>query len=196
MNENNKDFTQKAYEFMTDRNSRSRVSDDHSRATFFINDESLEQIEHLCAYIEVLGSVDGNLASERVEDHDNRNKYRRLSKGFKSTVVNMALDNLLENFIESHGSLPITEKVRFKSSDGLYHRAFKIVDGKNVYFSELDNRGNEILYFSNTVSTELFATSEEIEELFNKRLKQSGIVVDEVVEDVPTKRSILDELED
>lgn len=195
MNENNKSFLNKAYEHKQERDARYLVTDDHSRATFHIADETIERINDICSYMEVLSGIGGVFSSERVEDYSNHEKYRKLAKGFKSTIVNMALDNIITDFEKSHGKLPKVDRVRFMSSDKTYHRAFKIVDDENVYFSELDNRGNELLYFSNTVATELFATSEEIEKLFNQRLKLAGKFEDEVIEDVPTKRSILDELE-
>lgn len=189
----NKEFTDKVFEHIANRSANARISDSFSRSTYFISNDSIEALDNICRYVELLGSVDGEFASSRGEDSQ---RYRILSKSFKSVAVNMVLDSLIEQFTDEHDGVPIVEKVRyFNKQDKLYYRAFLVTDEDNIYYQELDNRGNTIKFYSNTVSDHLFATEDEMNALFRKRQKEAGVIVDETIEEKPTKRSILDELD-
>ncbi|MEJ7195111.1 hypothetical protein WL277_11975, partial [Staphylococcus epidermidis] len=106
------------------------------RSTFLVDDDTLEKLQNLVDYMEASNGLDSkyhdNLTVKQIRDN------RLLSKGFKSKVVNYALDTIMEQWESDEGLIPKVDKVRYKTSEGKYNRAFRFEENGDLYYLEQD----------------------------------------------------------
>ncbi|MCG2355677.1 hypothetical protein K4S27_11095 [Staphylococcus epidermidis] len=155
-------------EYSDTRMTSGRINETHTRSTFLVDDETLEKLQNLVDYMEASNGLNSkyhdNLTLKQIRDN------RLLSKGFKSKVVNYALDTIIEQWESDEGLIPKVNKVRYKTTEGKYHRVFKFEENGDLYYLEQDNRGNEVKFlstgkgFSESEINDLFVKKEEIAE--------------------------------
>ncbi|MEJ7151706.1 hypothetical protein WL544_12145 [Staphylococcus epidermidis] len=153
----------KIEEYSDTRMTSGRINETHKRSTFLVDDDTLEKLQNLVDYMEASNGLDSkyhdNLTVKQIRDN------RLLSKGFKSKVVNYALDTIMEQWESDEGLIPKVDKVRYKTSEGKYNRAFRFEENGDLYYLEQDNRGNEVKF----LSTGKGFSESEINELFNEK---------------------------
>lgn len=153
----------KIEEYSDTRMTSGRINETHKRSTFLVDDDTLEKLQNLVDYMEASNGLDSkyhdNLTVKQIRDN------RLLSKGFKSKVVNYALDTIMEKWESDEGLIPKVDKVRYKTPEGKYNRAFRFEENGDLYYLEQDNRGNEVKF----LSTGKGFSESEINELFNEK---------------------------
>lgn len=154
LNERLKDYSIK-------RMSDSIISENHSRSTYLIEDETLKKLNSLVSYVQAINGIDStnNKNMSRTEI----NRSRALTKGFKSKSVNYAIQQFLNQWEAEEGLIP---NVQYKKSkvDKVFHHYYLFSENGETYGIEQDNRGRELQY----LSTENDDKKEFIEEWFNK----------------------------
>lgn len=155
----------KIEEYSDERMTSGRINETHKRSTFLVDQDTLDKLQNLVDLMEGtngLGSkYQDNLTTKQARDN------RLLAKGFKSKIINYALDTVLEEWESTEGLIPNVEKVRYKTTEGTYNRAFKFEENGVLYYLEQNNRGHEVKY----LATDSGITEDEINELFNEKVE-------------------------
>lgn len=166
-NSDNLNIKDRIEEYSDERITSGRVSETHKRATFLIDSDTLDKLQNLVDLIEATNSLESkyqdNLTTKQVRTN------RLLAKGFKSKLINYALNSVMEDWESSQGLIPEVEKIKYKKSDGTYNRVFKFEENGTLYLLEQNNRGVEQRF----MSTDSGDTKEEIDNLFNSFEDQS-----------------------
>lgn len=152
-------------EYSDERMTSGRINETHKRSTFLVDQDTLDKLQNLVDLMEGTNGLDSkyqdNLTTKQARD------ARLLAKGFKSKIINYALDTVLEEWESTEGLIPNVEKVRYKTTDGTYNRAFKFEENGVLYYLEQSNRGIEVKY----LATDSGNTEDEINEKFNKKVE-------------------------
>lgn len=168
-------FLEEIKQYTDERNNNQRVTQDHTRATFLIDNESLSELDDLVDYMEALGAVDGGDLVKVKGIGKDLDKYRVISKNFKSRFINFCIKEGLKAWKDKEDEIPDIDRARFPVGDDEYWRAFKIKDQHDhVYYTEQDNRGHQKAYLTTNPEekrTDKQATEEYINELFEKKQK-------------------------
>lgn len=155
----------KIEEYSDERMTSGRINETHKRSTFLVDQDTLDKLQNLVDLMEGTNGLDSkyqdNLTTKQARD------ARLLAKGFKSKIINYALDTVLEEWESTEGLIPNVEKVRYKTTEGTYNRAFKFEENGVLYYLEQNNRGIEVKY----LATDSGITADEINELFNKKVE-------------------------
>lgn len=155
----------KIEEYSDERMTSGRINETHKRSTFLVDQDTLDKLQNLVDLMEGTNGLDSkyqdNLTTKQARDN------RLLAKGFKSKIINYALDTVLEEWESTEGLIPNVEKVRYKNPEGTYNRAFKFEENGVLYYLEQNNRGHEVKY----LATDSGITEDEINELFNEKVK-------------------------
>ncbi|MCE5030063.1 hypothetical protein KJB99_10205 [Staphylococcus epidermidis] len=155
----------KIEEYSDERMTSGRINETHKRSTFLVDQDTLDKLQNLVDLMEGTNGLDSkyqdNLTTKQARDN------RLLAKGFKSKIINYALDTVLEEWESTEGLIPNVEKVRYKTTEGTYNRAFKFEENGVLYYLEQNNRGHEVKY----LATDSGITEDEINELFNEKLE-------------------------
>ena len=155
----------KIEEYSDERMTSGRINETHKRSTFLVDQDTLDKLQNLVDLMEGTNGLDSkyqdNLTTKQARD------ARLLAKGFKSKIINYALDTVLEEWESTEGLIPNVEKVRYKTTEGTYNRAFKFEENGVLYYLEQNNRGHEVEY----LATDSGNTKDEINELFNKKVE-------------------------
>lgn len=150
-------------EYSDERMTSGRINETHKRSTMLLDNDTLNKLQNLVDLMESTNGLDSkyqnNLTTKQARDN------RLLAKGFKSKIVNYALDTVLEEWESTEGLIPNVEKVRYKTTDGTYNRAFKFEENGVLYYLEQNNRGVEVKY----LATDSGITADEINELFTEK---------------------------
>jgi hypothetical protein len=150
-------------EYSNTRMTSGRINETHQRATFLVDQDTLDKLQNLVDLMEGTNGLDSkyqdNLTTKQARD------ARLLAKGFKSKIINYALDTVLEEWESTEGLIPNVEKVRYKTTEGTYNRAFKFEENGVLYYLEQSNRGIEVKY----LATDSGITADEINELFTEK---------------------------
>lgn len=166
-NSDNLSIKDRIEEYSDERLTSGRINETHKRATFLIDSDTLDKLQNLVDLIEATNSLESkyqdNLTTKQVRTN------RLLAKGFKSKLINYALNSVMEEWESSQGLIPNVEKLRYKKSDGTYNRVFKFEENGTLYLLEQNNRGVEQRF----MSTDSGDTKEEIDNLFNSFEDQS-----------------------
>lgn len=166
-NSDNLSIKDRIEEYSDERLTSGRINETHKRATFLIDSDTLDKLQNLVDLIEATNSLESkyqdNLTTKQVRTN------RLLAKGFKSKLINFALNSVMEDWESSQGLIPEVEKIRYKKSDGTYNRVFKFEENGTLYLLEQNNRGVEQRF----MSTDSGDTKEEIDNLFNSFEDQS-----------------------
>lgn len=166
-NSDNLSIKDRIEEYSDERLTSGRINETHKRATFLIDSDTLDKLQNLVDLIEATNSLESkyqdNLTTKQVRTN------RLLAKGFKSKLINYALNSVMEEWESSQGLIPEVEKIRYKKSDGTYNRVFKFEENGTLYLLEQNNRGVEQRF----MSTDSGDTKEEIDNLFNSFEDQS-----------------------
>lgn len=158
----------KIEEYSDTRMTSGRINETHKRSTFLVDDDTLDKLQNLVDYMEASNGLNSKY-------HDNLTvkqiRYNRLlSKGFKSKIVNYALDTIMEQWESDEGLIPKVDKVRYKTPEGKYNRVFRFIENGDLYYLEQDNRGNEVKF----LSTGKGFSETEINELFDEKVELFG----------------------
>lgn len=155
----------KIEEYSDERMTSGRINETHKRSTFLVDQDTLDKLQNLVDLMEGTNGLDSkykdNLTTKQARDN------RLLAKGFKSKIINYALDTVLEEWESTEGLIPNVEKVRYKTTEGTYNRAFKFEENGVLYYLEQNNRGHEVKY----LATDSGITEDEINELFNEKVE-------------------------
>ena len=155
----------KIEEYSDERMTSGRINETHKRSTFLVDQDTLDKLQNLVDLMEGTNGLDSkyqdNLTTKQARD------ARLLAKGFKSKIINYALDTVLEEWESTEGLIPNVEKVRYKTTEGTYNRAFKFEENGVLYYLEQNNRGHEVEY----LATDSGNTEDEINEKFNKKVE-------------------------
>lgn len=155
----------KIEEYSDERMTSGRINETHKRSTFLVDKDTLDKLQNLVDLMEGTNGLDSkyqdNLTTKQARD------ARLLAKGFKSKIINYALDTVLEEWESTEGLIPNVEKVRYKTTEGTYNRAFKFEENGVLYYLEQNNRGHEVKY----LATDSGITEDEINELFNEKIE-------------------------
>ena len=166
-NSDNLSIKDRIEEYSDERLTSGRINETHKRATFLIDSDTLDKLQNLVDLIEATNSLESkyqdNLTTKQVRTN------RLLAKGFKSKLINFALNSVMEDWESSQGLIPEVEKIRYKKRDGTYNRVFKFEENGTLYLLEQNNRGVEQRF----MSTDSGDTKEEIDNLFNSFEDQS-----------------------
>ena len=153
----------KIEEYSDERMTSGRINETHKRSTFLVDQDTLDKLQNLVDLMEGTNGLDSkyqdNLTTKQARDN------RLLAKGFKSKIINYALDTVLEEWESTEGLIPNVEKVRYKTTEGTYNRAFKFEENGVLYYLEQNNRGIEVKY----LATDSGITADEINELFTEK---------------------------
>lgn len=153
----------KVEEYSDERMTSGRINETHKRSTFLVDQDTLDKLQNLVDLMEGTNGLDSkyqdNLTTKQARDN------RLLAKGFKSKIINYALDTVLEEWESTEGLIPNVEKLRYKTTDGTYNRVFKFEENGVLYYLEQNNRGREIKY----LATDSSITVDEINELFTEK---------------------------
>ena len=153
----------KIEEYSDERMTSGRINETHKRSTFLVDQDTLDKLQNLVDLMEGTNGLDSkyqdNLTTKQARD------ARLLAKGFKSKIINYALDTVLEELESTEGLIPNVEKVRYKTTEGTYNRAFKFEENGVLYYLEQNNRGIEVKY----LATDSGITADEINELFTEK---------------------------
>ncbi|MCD8835053.1 hypothetical protein K2V58_12320 [Staphylococcus arlettae] len=155
----------KIEEYSDERMTSGRINETHKRSTMLLDQDTLSKLQNLVDLMEGTNGLDSkyqdNLTTKQARDN------RLLAKGFKSKIINYALDTVLEEWESTEGLIPNVEKVRYKTTEGTYNRAFKFEENGVLYYLEQNNRGHEVKY----LATDSGITEDEINELFNEKVE-------------------------
>ncbi|EGQ3068521.1 hypothetical protein KEI82_002495 [Staphylococcus pseudintermedius] len=157
---------EKIKEYSEKRMSQGYINETHKRATFLIDSNTLDKIQNLVDYMEAT-----NALSSKYQNHltvEQARNERLLAKGFKSKIVNYALDTVIELWESENDIIPNIDKVRYKTKDGTYNRAFRFRKDNVLYYLEQSNRGEEVKF----LSTKSGGTEEEINKEFENKLNK------------------------
>lgn len=167
-------FLDKIKEYTDVRNNQI-VTQDHTRSTFLLDNKSLSELDDLVDYMEALGASDGGDLVQVKGVGKDLDKYRIISKNFKSRFVNYCIKEGLKSWKDKEGKIPDIDRARFPVGNNEYWRAFKIKDEHDhVYYTEQDNRGHQQKYLTTDpkeTRTDKQATEEYINELFEEKQK-------------------------
>lgn len=161
-----KDIRERLEDFSDRRMVSGRISELSSRATFLVSDDVLSKLSDLVDHMEAISSLDSKLNEDKTlkEIRD----MRLFSKGFKSKFIGYALESAINEWESEIGVIPQTERVRYKSQDGTYHRTFKFKEEGVLYLITQSNRGHEIEFLTSNKTSE-----DEINAKFDKYVKLS-----------------------
>lgn len=164
-NSDNLSIKDKIEEYSDERMTSGRINESHKRATFLVDEETLDKLQNLIDLMEATNAIDSyyqdNLTKKQIRSN------RLLAKGFKSKFINFSLSTMLDEIENSEGTIPNVDKARYKTSDGTYNRAFRFKQDNVLYGMEQNNRGKEIKFMSTANGN----TEQEINEWFESKLQ-------------------------
>ncbi|MDK3656243.1 hypothetical protein O0A22_11555 [Staphylococcus pseudintermedius] len=163
------DIKERIKEYSTTRMSLGRINETHKRSTFLIDSDTLDKMQNLVDYMEATNALDSKYQNHLTVEQARND--RLLAKGFKSKLVNYALDTVLDAWEAENDIIPKIDKVRYKTKDGTYNRAFRFKKDNILYYLEQSNRGREIKF----MSTELNSTEDEINKEFEDKIKKEEL---------------------
>lgn len=138
------------------------INESNKRATFLVEEETLRELDDLVNFVEATNGI-GTKYQENKTQEEIR-KERLLAKGFKSKIVNFAIQSVLEKWKNDEDLIPEVNKVRYKVNK-VYHRAYYLEHNGETYGIEQDNRGNELQYLATTNGN----SQEEIKDWFKEK---------------------------
>ena len=121
-----------------------RISETHSRQTYFIDDEVNNKLENLIEYFEATNGL-----QSKFKEHQTLKQTREarlLAKGINSKIVNYAIETILDQWEQQEGLIVDMERLRYKVQDGTHHRTFKFTENGTTYLMTQNNRGVELEY--------------------------------------------------
>ncbi|WP_204205892.1 hypothetical protein [Mammaliicoccus sciuri] len=148
-------------DYSVQRMSDSIISENHTRQTYLINDETIEKLEHLVSYVQASNGI--NSENNKGLNKTEINRSRALTKGFKSKAVNYAIQQFLDQWEEQEGLVPAVEHKKSKVGN-VYHNYYMFTENGETYGIEQDNRGKELRYLSTANDDSV----ESIEQWFNE----------------------------
>ena len=135
----------KLKDYADKRQNSSIISDTHTRSTYLINDQTIQTLDYLVAYIEATNGLGSELTKGMSDEEINRGRV--LSKGVKSKVVNYAIQQFLDQYESQEGLIPHTEHKKSKVGK-IYHNYYMFTENGETYGIEQDNRGRELRFLS------------------------------------------------
>lgn len=148
-------------DYSVQRMSDSIISENHTRQTYLINDETIEKLENLVSYVQASNGIDSE--NNKGLNKTEINRSRALTKGFKSKAVNYAIQQFLDQWESDEGLVPDVQHKKSKVGK-VYHNYYMFTKNGETYGIEQDNRGRELRY----LSTEKGDSIESIEQWFNE----------------------------
>lgn len=121
------------------RNSDALVIDTHKRTTFLVDESLLDKLDNLQAYLEIHDESDLKA----------RRELNKIKNGFKTKLINVALDEVLKQWEAESGQIPKVDSYRYLYSISgkmnVNYRVYMYEKDKKYYFMHFDNRGNELI---------------------------------------------------
>lgn len=144
-----------------------RISETHSRQTYFVDDDIAKQLDNLVEYFEATNGLESKFNDNQTLKQTREN--RLLAKGIKSKLVNMAIEQVLDQWSQEEGLIVDVDRIRYKNpSDNTYHRTFKFTENGVTYLMTQSNRGHELEYMDTTTHS-----LDEIEQRFQSYVERA-----------------------
>lgn len=137
---------EKIEEYSDERMTSGRISESHKRATFLVDEETLDKLQNLIDLMEATNAIDSSYQNDLTDKQIRSN--RLLAKGFKSKFINYCLDTILDEWENTEDTIPDVDKARYKTSDDTFNRAFRFKQDNILYGLEQNHRGKEVRFMS------------------------------------------------
>lgn len=155
-------------EYSDTRMTAGHINETHKRATLLLDTDTLDKLQNLVDLMEASNGLESSFTDGKTVKQARND--RLLAKGFKSKIVNYALNTIISQWETENDLIPNVEKVRYKDDkSGTYHRSFMFKQDGVLYLITQSNRGVEIEFRTSNKEPE-----ESLKEDFEARVRKSN----------------------
>lgn len=159
-------------EYSDTRMTAGHINETHKRVTLLLDIDTVNKLQNLVNLMEASNGLESSFTEGKTVKQARND--RLLAKGFKSKIVNYALNTVLDQWEQESENkvIPEVEKVRYKDDEsGTYNRSFMFKENGLLYLITQNNRGLEVEFRTSDDDNE---TGETLKEDFEARVRKAN----------------------